>query len=48
VSRRGPADDHPFDAQIAAIARSTGAIVATSNVDEFDGCGVKVLNPWRP
>jgi hypothetical protein len=37
-----------FDAQIAAIARSTGAIVATRNVDDFDGCGVKVVNPWRP
>lgn len=36
-----------FDAQIAAIARSTGASVATRNVDDFDGCGVRVVNPWR-
>lgn len=35
-----------FDAQIAAIARSTGAAVATRNVTDFDGCGVKVINPW--
>ena len=36
-----------FDAQIAAIARSTGATVATRNVDDFDGCGVMVVNPWQ-
>jgi hypothetical protein len=36
-----------FDAQIAAIARSTGAVVATRNVDDFDGCGVSVVDPWR-
>jgi predicted nucleic acid-binding protein len=35
-----------FDAQIAAIARTTGASLATRNVDDFDGCGLKLLNPW--
>jgi predicted nucleic acid-binding protein len=35
-----------FDAQIAAIARSTGAILATRNVADFDHCGIKVVNPW--
>ena len=35
-----------FDAQIAAIARFTGAMIATRNVADFDGCGVKVINPW--
>lgn len=35
-----------FDAQIAAIAHSAGAAVATRNVDDFGGCGVKVVNPW--
>lgn len=35
-----------FDAQICAIARSTGASIATRNVTDFDGCGVKVINPW--
>ncbi len=35
-----------FDAQIAAIARSNGAAIATRNVADYDGCGVKVLNPW--
>jgi hypothetical protein len=40
---------HPishFDAQIAAIAHSAGATVATRNVADFEGCGVKVVNPW--
>jgi predicted nucleic acid-binding protein len=35
-----------FDAQIAAIARSAGASVATRNLPDFEGCGVPVLNPW--
>jgi predicted nucleic acid-binding protein len=41
---------HPishFDAQIAAIAHSAGAAVSTRNVSDFDGCGVKVINPWE-
>ncbi len=40
---------HPishFDAQIAAIARSAGAAIATRNVTDYDRCGVKILNPW--
>lgn len=35
-----------FDAQIAAIAHSAGAEIATRNVADFDGCGVTVINPW--
>jgi hypothetical protein len=35
-----------FDAQIAAIARATGAAIATRNVADYDRCGVKVVNPW--
>jgi len=35
-----------FDAQIAAIARSTGAAVATRNVGDFEGCGIELVNPW--
>lgn len=34
------------DCQIAAIARSRGARVATRDVDDFAGCGVEVTNPW--
>lgn len=35
------------DAQIAAIARSRGAAVATRDVEGFTGCGIEVINPWR-
>ena len=35
-----------FDAQIAAIARSVGAAIATRNVADFEACGVEILNPW--
>jgi len=35
-----------FDAQIAGIARSRGAAVATRNASDFDNCGVIVVNPW--
>jgi predicted nucleic acid-binding protein len=33
-------------AQIAAIARSRGAAVATRNIDDFAGCGIAVVSPW--
>lgn len=36
------------DAQIAAIARAHGAAVATRNVGDFVGCGIAVVDPWRP
>ncbi len=36
-----------FDAQIAAIARSTGAAVATRDVADYHGCGVEVIDPWE-
>jgi len=35
------------DCQIAAIARATNAPIATRNVKDFDGCGVRVINPWN-
>lgn len=35
------------DCQIAAIASATNAVVATRNVKDFDGCGVRVINPWN-
>ena len=35
------------DAQIAAIARSRGAELATRNVPDFEGCGVEIVNPWK-
>ena len=36
-----------FDAQIAGIARSAGAAIATRNVSDYDGCGVPVIDPWE-
>jgi toxin FitB len=36
-----------FDAQIAGIARSAGAAIATRNVVDYDRCGVSVINPWN-
>jgi hypothetical protein len=33
--------------RIAAIARSRGAALATRAVDEFAGCDVAVIDPWR-
>jgi len=35
-----------FDAQIAAIAKSRGAALATRNGPHFEGCGIEVINPW--
>jgi len=35
-----------LDAQIAAIARSRGAKLATRNTQHFDQCGIIVINPW--
>lgn len=34
------------DAQIAAIAHSRGAALATRHPSDFEHCGIKVLNPW--
>ena len=41
---------HPiseFDAQIAAIAHTYGATVATRNVGDFRDCGVAIVDPWN-
>jgi predicted nucleic acid-binding protein len=34
------------DAQIAAIARVRGAVLATRNTPDFEGCGIRLINPW--
>jgi predicted nucleic acid-binding protein len=36
-----------FDAQIAAIARSSGAVIATRKVADFAACSVDLVDPWR-
>lgn len=35
-----------FDAQIAAIACAENCTLATRNTAGFEGCGVRVVNPW--
>ena len=35
-----------FDGQIAAIARSLAASVATRDAGGFEGCGIDVIDPW--
>jgi predicted nucleic acid-binding protein len=36
-----------LDAEIAAIARDHGATLATRDVQDFVGCGVTVVSPWK-
>jgi len=36
-----------FDAQIAAIAKARGAALATRDIRDFEGCGVRLINPWQ-
>lgn len=36
-----------FDAQIAAIAFSRGATLATRNATDFEGCGILIVDPWH-
>jgi len=35
-----------FDAQIAAIALHACVKLATRNVNDFENCGVSMVNPW--
>jgi predicted nucleic acid-binding protein len=35
-----------MDCEIAAIALTYGYAVATRNVDDFENCGVGIVNPW--
>ena len=36
-----------FDAQIAAIAKARDAALATRDIRDFEGCGVRLINPWQ-
>lgn len=36
-----------LDAQIAAIAKANSATLATRNTSDFEGCGVRLVNPWE-
>jgi predicted nucleic acid-binding protein len=37
---------HAADAQIAAICRVASATCATRNVADFDGTGIRLVDPW--
>ncbi len=36
-----------IDAQIAAITCSHNATLATWNIDDFEECGLDIINPWE-
>jgi predicted nucleic acid-binding protein len=36
-----------YDAMIAGIVRSRGAMLATRNVRDFEGCGLTLVDPWH-
>ncbi|GAB6041513.1 PIN domain-containing protein [Endothiovibrio diazotrophicus] len=36
-----------LDAQIAAITKSRGAVVATRNQSDFEECSIEIVNPWN-
>ena len=38
--------DVQVDAQLAAIAHSRGATLATRNVSDFVDCGIALIDPW--
>lgn len=35
------------DAQIAAICRDLGSVLATRNTADFDETGIELINPWK-
>jgi toxin FitB len=41
---------HPIgtsDAQIASICKAAGATLATRNIADFTGTGIRLVNPWK-
>jgi toxin FitB len=36
-----------FDAQVAAICRVRGAVLATRNLADFPHTGIDLINPWQ-
>jgi predicted nucleic acid-binding protein len=36
-----------FDGMIVAVAHSRSFAVATRNTRDFEGCGVRLINPWE-
>ncbi len=49
IRRRAGRSVDTADLQIAAIARARGVErLVTRNIADFEGCGVPLLDPWRP
>jgi toxin FitB len=49
IAARRRAEGRPIaelDAQVAAVAHSRRAILATRNTTDFEGCSVRLTNPW--
>ena len=46
--RRVPNPDHELDKQIAAIVLVNDVTVVTRNTADFEGTGVKLVNPFLP
>ena len=44
--RKGGRTVHEMDSQIASIALSRSAPLATRNVKDFQDCGLMLINPW--
>jgi hypothetical protein len=38
----------PVDLMIASIAKNVQASLATRNTEDFEGCGITLINPWQP
>jgi predicted nucleic acid-binding protein len=45
--RRAGSPIENFDAQIAAIALTSGAMLATRDIGGFAGCGLDLVDPWQ-
>ena len=46
MRRRAGLSASGFDLLIAAIAHTRNLTVATRNIGDFEGCGLRLLNPW--
>lgn len=48
IRRQAGRPTAPQDLMIAAIARAQGASVVTRDISGFEGCGLTLINPWKP
>ena len=48
MAPRRPRPISHFDAQIAAIALTVGAALATRNLADFQDLGLRLVDPWGP